>query len=121
MGKKVLKQEHSDKEYRHFDCPGCGQTHSIPVKGDKSKGPVWGYNWNDDKPTFTPSILTRWVSVPDVREKDENGDYLLGSDGRLKGAKDEVCHSFVREGKIQFLNDCTHKLAGQTVDLIEIE
>ena len=29
-----------------------------------------------------------------------------------------VCHSFVTDGKIQFLGDCTHELAGQTVELI---
>lgn len=28
-----------------------------------------------------------------------------------------VCHSFVTAGRIQFLDDCTHGLAGQTVDL----
>ena len=27
------------------------------------------------------------------------------------------CHSFVREGRIEFLSDCTHALAGQTVEL----
>jgi hypothetical protein len=30
---------------------------------------------------------------------------------------DRVCHSFVVDGRIQFLGDCTHHLAGQTVDL----
>jgi hypothetical protein len=30
-----------------------------------------------------------------------------------------VCHSFVTDGRIQFLNDCTHPLAGQTVDIPE--
>jgi hypothetical protein len=30
---------------------------------------------------------------------------------------DLVCHSFVTDGKIQFLSDCTHALAGQTVAL----
>jgi hypothetical protein len=35
------------------------------------------------------------------------------------GEKQEqrVCHSFVTDGRIQFLSDCTHELAGQTVDL----
>jgi hypothetical protein len=28
-----------------------------------------------------------------------------------------ICHSFVRDGRIEFLSDCTHRLAGQTVDL----
>ena len=27
------------------------------------------------------------------------------------------CHSFVTDGRIQFLSDSTHVLAGQTVDL----
>lgn len=31
-----------------------------------------------------------------------------------------VCHSFVTAGRIEFLPDCTHALAGQTVDLPEI-
>jgi hypothetical protein len=32
----------------------------------------------------------------------------------------DVCHSFVTDGKIQYLSDCTHAMAGQTVDLLEI-
>ena len=31
-----------------------------------------------------------------------------------------TCHSFVTDGRIQFLADCTHPLAGQTVDLPEV-
>ena len=34
---------------------------------------------------------------------------------------DDICHSFVTDGRIQFLGDCTHKLAGQTVDLPDWE
>jgi hypothetical protein len=34
---------------------------------------------------------------------------------------ERVCHSFVTDGKIQFLGDCTHALAGQTVELPEQE
>ncbi len=30
-----------------------------------------------------------------------------------------VEHSFIKDGMIEFLGDCTHKLAGQTVDLPE--
>lgn len=28
-----------------------------------------------------------------------------------------VCHSFVTDGNIQFLDDCTHELKGKTVPL----
>jgi hypothetical protein len=30
---------------------------------------------------------------------------------------DRVCHSFVTDGKIQFLSDCTHSLANTTVEI----
>jgi len=33
---------------------------------------------------------------------------------------ERICHSFITDGKIQFLSDCTHHLAGQTVDLNDI-
>jgi hypothetical protein len=32
-------------------------------------------------------------------------------------AESTRCHIFVRDGKIQFLNDCTHELAGKTVPM----
>jgi hypothetical protein len=31
------------------------------------------------------------------------------------------CHLFIRNGKIQFLGDCTHELAGKTVDMVEFD
>lgn len=109
------------KEKRGFVCPGCEFYHVVIIKGNGSPGPVWGYNGNEKAPTFSPSLLVRWVSVPDVLEEDENGKLVTGPDGKVKGAKNEICHSFIREGKIQFLNDCTHKLKGQTVELNEIK
>ena len=33
----------------------------------------------------------------------------------------ERCHSFIREGKIQFLDDCTHHLKGQTVEMEDVK
>ncbi len=51
-------------------------------------GATWGWNGSKDSPTFTPSLN------------------VVG-----------YCHSLVRDGMIQFLSDCTHKLAGQTVEI----
>ena len=31
------------------------------------------------------------------------------------------CHSFVTDGRIQYLDDCTHELRGQTIDLPDIK
>ena len=39
------------------------------------------------------------------------------SDGYFFDSMETVCHSFVNNGRIQFLLDCTHHLAGQTVNL----
>jgi len=79
-----------------FYCPGCEYGHGIPVTGPRA----WQWNESFDIPTITPSILVnRGSSNPVV----------------------PVCHSFVRDGKIQFLTDCTHKLAGQTVELPDFD
>lgn len=82
-----------------FRCPGCERDHFIQHGADS--GPNWGWNGSLDKPTFTPSVL---VTYP-------------GADAGVDGAPPAVCHSFVTDGRIQFLGDCTHSLAGQTVDL----
>jgi hypothetical protein len=76
-----------------FWCPGCDGAHGVAV--GEGKGPRWGYNEDEEKPTFSPSILVTW------------------------GGLNKKCHSFVKDGQIQFLTDCTHNLAGQTVDLPE--
>lgn len=80
-----------------FTCPGCGEIHAIPTHGPKA----WGFNGDLERPTFTPSILASCT----WGEKQER----------------RVCHSFVRDGQIQFLGDCTHALAGQTVALAPME
>lgn len=96
-----------------FECPGCGNTHYV------KKG--WTWNGDVDKPTITPSILTR------------SGHYMPDHEGscwctyNAEHPEDPypytcfVCHSFVTDGKIQFLDDCTHSLAGQTVDLPDVD
>lgn len=97
-----------------FKCPGCGETHGIKT------GPGgWTFNGNGDAPTFSPSILVRnghhaqnfapgdscWCTYK-AQHPDEPAPFEC-----------RVCHSFVTDGRIQFLTDCTHALAGQTVDL----
>lgn len=90
MAKRV-----SSQEYISFECPGCKKTHTLPTGGAHG----WKFNGNYELPTLSPSILARTPQ----------GD---------KPAI--VCHSFVTDGKIKFLDDCTHELRNQTVDLFEI-
>jgi hypothetical protein len=77
-----------------FHCPGCKYGHSFRIKG---QGPVWDWNGSLEKPTFAPSLLV-WQSRPEAR-----------------------CHSFVRDGNIEFLGDCFHELKNQTVPLPPVE
>ena len=36
---------------------------------------------------------------------------------QLSQCGNEVCHTFIRAGQIEFLGDCTHALKGQTIPL----
>jgi hypothetical protein len=110
----------SENVYR-FKCPGCGDHHTVPVNPKHlSNGASWGFNFDLNKPTFTPSLLVT------------SGHYVEGykSDTCWCTFRKENpdcsfecyrCHSFVTDGRIQFLGDCSHKLAGQTVELPDIE
>lgn len=80
-------------------CPGCDGPHQIAHGA--GNGPRWGWNGSVEKPTFTPSVLVRYDG-PDADKED---------------GQPSVCHSFVVDGSMQFLGDCTHKLAGQTVPI----
>jgi Family of unknown function (DUF6527) len=72
-----------------WHCPGCQMPHSCDKR--------WTFNGDTEKPTFRASVLVAW-DYGDPPEK-------------------RRCHSFVTDGRIAFLADCTHALAGQTVDL----
>ena len=102
-----------------FMCPACKELHHVTVQGGgPNVGPVWGYNGNADAPTFTPSILVRGVQAAKDEKGRWTGDFVCGPDGEPLPM---VCHSFVTDGRIQFLGDCTHALAGQTVDLPDLQ
>lgn len=78
-----------------FWCPGCDELHQIRVWSRDGHG-TWGYDGNDEHPTVSPSILVQG------------------------GSKGRVCHSFIRDGQWEFLSDCTHALAGQTVPMVPL-
>lgn len=70
----------------------------IQLSGSRSETGNWSWNGDTEKPTLHPSILTTY----------QHGEVLY------------KCHSFVNDGSIQFLSDCSHELAGQTIDLLEV-
>lgn len=84
-----------------FWCIGCDTGHSVSV--GEGVGPRWGFNKDMDKPTFTPSVLVTYD----------------GKDADTPDGIPSVCHSFVTNGKIQYLGDSSHALANQEIDLPE--
>lgn len=106
-----------------FWCPGCDEVHAVKVREGAAAGPSWTWNGNVDAPTFQPSILIRSGHYASHYEAGKHEcwctyDAAEIAAGRLpSGFSCSVCHSFVTDGQIQFLGDCTHKLAGQTVPL----
>ena len=98
-----------------FYCPGCKQYHTIRVTG--TQHPVWGFNGDYERPTFTPSILIRTGHYIPGHQDDCWCKYYAEHPDDHSGFKCSVCHSFVTDGKIQYLSDCTHEFAGQTIEL----
>jgi len=92
-----------------FLCPGCKEIHLITDSETDieaiGNGP-WTFNGNFESPTIRASVLTR--------------RYCFNSATGKHDKEIERCHSFITDGKIQFLSDCQHELAGQTVDLNDI-
>lgn len=74
-------------------CPGCDDLHQIRIGPDG-----WTYDGNTSAPTISPSILVQYGP--------RAGDWR--------------CHSFIRDGRWEFLPDCTHALAGQIVPMVPI-
>ncbi len=97
-----------------FECPGCGFLHGVFV--DRAGRPKWGWNGDGDRPTFTPSIL-----VTSTRPLSEEARAKYRAGEPVPRSEPTVCHSIVTDGRVQFLGDCTHALAGQTVDLPDWE
>lgn len=89
-----------DKGAIAFMCPACKVAHRIWVDtgiGTETNVPIWGWNGSEEKPTFTPSVLVT--------------QDLPGGETR--------CHSFVTDGKIKYLGDCTHEMKETEVELAE--
>ncbi len=96
----LIDERDPDQVRWMFFCPGCECGHFVQTKQGKTPGPTWDWNGDVNKPTVSPSLLVQSGKL------NAEGHYMP-----------TVCHSFIKDGMIQFLGDCTHKLANQTVEL----
>lgn len=94
-------------EYTRFWCPGCDDLHMVSGS--------WQVTEDDGALTISPSILV-------YESKKLINDYLEMPDlvAPENIATTPRCHSFVGNGRIEFLSDSTHLLSGQTTDLPEL-
>lgn len=120
-------KEHQVESGRYgFLCPGCGDWHWIPTATeDLLFAPAkWGFNGDLQSPTFTPSLLVRSGHyVPNYKSQTCWCTYNKEQIEKGEEPADVecyICHSFIRNGNIEFLSDCTHKLAGKQIELPEI-
>lgn len=83
--------------YIMLNLPGPIPTRILPVitHGSRSGTNCWSWNGDTEKPTIKPSILSN--------------------------SGTNRCHTWINDGKVIFLDDCSHELKGQTLDLLDIE
>lgn len=80
------KMRQGQDGYTVLWCPACDKPHALGVRPG-----AWTWDGNVEAPTFAPSLR------------------VTSSDPAC------CCHSYVRAGKWEYLPDCSHALAGQTV------
>lgn len=95
-------------------CQGCEDTHQVAIRADPH--PCWTWDGNIEAPTFAPSVLvTSGHYMPGWKPGDPCWCNEPKDDDRWPACA--RCHTFIRGGMVEFLSDCTHPLAGQTLPL----
>lgn len=80
-------------------CPACERAHRFITEREDDPKYVWLFDGNWDVPSFGPSLLIH------------AGPLRLGE-------RDEICHSYLKNGVWWFQGDSTHALAGQHVPMV---
>lgn len=85
-----------------LDIPGPTGLLTLPVilKGTRDGTNCWSWNGCTEAPTLRPSVRT---------------------EGCNKVGGKFLCHSWINDGHVQFLDDCSHELKNQTVALNNVE
>ena len=95
VGYVPVPKEEATHVTLNFPGPVGLLTLPIITSGTREGTGCWTWNGDTERPTLRPSVLT------------EQGNYLR-------------CHTWVNDGQAQFLDDCSHELRGQTVDMLEV-
>lgn len=94
-------------------CQGCDEMHVV------TSG--WAFDGNVDAPTFSPSVLvTSGHFLPGWRGPSCWCTYNAAHPDKPAVFECSRCHTFINGGMVQFLDDCTHALVGQTLPLPDL-
>ena len=103
QGYKTCEPHEATHLRLHLPGPLPNRILPVMIGGRRAGTPNWTWNGSVDAPTVRPSVLTKGGT-------EVNGKYV-----------EHVCHSWINDGKVQFLTDCTHEFAGQTIDLLDVD
>jgi hypothetical protein len=92
-----------------IQCPACECGHLFDDR--------WTFDGNMDRPTFRASMLVGGKRYPSGGQWPTDEEHARMVNGETMQMSPYICHSFVTDGRIQFLDDCTHPMKGQTVEL----
>lgn len=81
-------------QYVYYWCGGCECAHSIPAER-------WNWNKSTESPTLSPSVR----------------HFIPAMGGRPEVT---TCHYHLKEGILEYCDDCPHSLKGQKVPLQDI-
>ena len=93
---KYVRCSVADATHLTVNIPGPSGQKTLPVILHGSRKEIFAWTWNGsvEAPTLRPSVLTKGYAF--------------------------TCHSWVNDGKAQFLPDSTHEFAGKNVELLEV-
>jgi hypothetical protein len=112
QGKGYVECLISEATHVTIHIPGPSEQITLPVilKGRREGTNCWSWNGSVDAPTLRPSVLTEGMQFLNVAE--DAADPVNWRPFR--------CHTWINDGQAQFLDDCSHELRGQTLDLLEV-
>jgi hypothetical protein len=128
MASKLKQVEVYGHTQQYYYCPGCKQAHNVNTAVPAgSNNPAWTFDGDPQSPTFTPSVLVTWSEPKNINDPQAmERDLALAKARRDAGEQNiklpsvnKVCHHYVTLGRIQYLLDSTHELAGHTVDMVD--
>tara|TARA_R110002050_G_scaffold246395_3_gene384179 strand:- start:1053 stop:1391 length:339 start_codon:yes stop_codon:yes gene_type:complete len=99
---KQVQCKPEEATFLKFHIPSVARVQTLPViiNGSRQGTNCWTWNGDTEKPTLRPSVL------------------VTGYCGDIDA--DFRCHSWINDGSVQFLSDCSHELANKTVELLDI-